>query len=69
MNEEISYEYSLFMTDEGERATGCSARETIDEASKFLGEMLEANLKVWLKDNPNKIISLVIVTREQDLLI
>ena len=54
------YEYSLFFTDDGEVATGYSTGETPDEAAEFLGLMLQNNLKVQFKENPNRIISLVI---------
>lgn len=60
MDEDFVYEYSLFMTEDGEVATGFSCGETPDKASEFLGLMLQNNLKVYFKDNPNRVISLVI---------
>ncbi len=54
------YEYALFMTGDGEVATGCSSGETPDEASAFLGSMLKDNLRVYFESNPNRVVSLVI---------
>ena len=56
----IGYEYSLFMTEDGEVSTGFCGGETIDAAAEFLAEVLHAHLEVYFKKNPNRIISFVI---------
>ena len=58
----FNYEYSLFMTDDGEVSTGVASGETTNEAAEFLAYVLKTHLKAYFNENPNRIISLVIHT-------
>ena len=63
---EISYTYSLFVTDDGEISTGFSDGESVDAAASWLKSVFEAEVCAVLEKNPNRIISFVVVTKVQD---
>ncbi len=62
---EIGAQYSLFSTEDGETFTG-GGSYMIDEFAKHIGKCMEAALKDLLRDNSNKILSLVIVSEKLD---
>ena len=61
----ITYEYSMFATNDGEIATGVSVGERMDEAVKWLKDVFMTTLFGALEENPNRLISFVLVTKER----
>lgn len=58
----INYEYSIFMTDDGEVATGVELDKDVIKASLTLCDIFKLCFQNYLEENPNRVISFVIQT-------
>jgi len=62
---EIGAQYSLFSTEDGETYSG-GGSYMIEEFATFMGQCIKEALVELLNDNPNKILSLVIVSEKME---
>jgi len=62
----IGYTYSLFATEDGEVSTGCASGEETHIAASYLAQILRSDLATLFKENPNRTITLVINSSEEE---